>query len=127
MSTCETQGVKVTARPSYLSEQSKPDQSRWVWSYRITIANESDDAVQLIDRHWLITDAGGEIEEVRGEGVVGQQPVLSPGQEFSYESFCPLDTDFGFMRGSYGMVKGDGTRFEAAIAPFVLLLPALLN
>lgn len=127
MSTCETQGVKIIARPSYLAEQSQPDQNRWVWSYRITIANESDDAVQLVDRHWLITDAGGEIEEIRGEGVVGQQPVLSPGQEFSYESYCPLGTDFGFMRGSYGVVKGDGTRFEAAIAPFVLLLPALLN
>ncbi len=127
MSTCETQGVKVTARPSYMSEQSQPDQNRWLWSYQITIANESDETIQLIDRHWIITDAGGEIEEVRGEGVIGQQPVLSPGQEFSYESFCPLETDFGFMRGSYGMIKGDGTRFEAAIAPFVLLLPALLN
>ncbi|RYX86148.1 Co2+/Mg2+ efflux protein ApaG [bacterium] len=127
MSTCETQGVKVTARPSYLVEQSTPDQERWVWSYQITIVNESDDTVQLVDRHWVVTNAGGEVEEVRGEGVIGQQPVLSPGQEFKYESFCPLSTDFGFMRGSYGMMRSDGTRFEATIAPFVLLLPALLN
>ena len=127
MSTCETQGVKVTARPSFLTEQSQPDQNRWVWSYRITIVNESDEAVQLLDRHWIITEESGEIQEVRGEGVIGQQPVLSPGEEFSYESFCPLATEFGFMRGSYGMIKGDGTRFDATIAPFVLLLPALLN
>ena len=127
MSTCETQGVKVTARPTFLPDQSQPDQSRWVWSYQITVANEGDESVQLVDRHWIITDAGGEIEEVRGEGVIGQQPVLSPGEEFAYESFCPLSTDFGFMRGSYGMMKGDGARFEATIAPFVLLLPALLN
>ncbi len=127
MSTCETQGVKVTAQPSFLTEQSKPDQNRWVWSYRITVVNEGDEAVQLVDRHWIITGEDGEVEEVRGEGVIGQQPVLSPGEEFSYESFCPLSSDFGFMRGSYGMVKGDGTRFEATIAPFVLMLPALLN
>lgn len=127
MSTCETQGVKITARPSYLADQSQPDQNQWVWSYRITVTNDSDEVVQLVDRHWLITDACGEVQEVRGEGVVGQQPVLTPGEEFSYESFCPLATDYGFMRGSYGMIKGDGTRFEAIIAPFVLLMPALLN
>lgn len=127
MSICETQGVKITARPTFFPEQSQPDQERWVWSYRITVVNESDEAVQLLDRHWIITDAGGEIEEVRGEGVIGQQPVLSPGEEFSYQSFCPLATDYGFMRGTFGMTRGDGTRFEAVIAPFVLLLPCILN
>ena len=127
MSTCETQGVKVTARPTFQSDQSQPDQNRWVWSYQITVTNEGDESVQLLDRHWIITDAGGEIEEVHGEGVIGQQPILAPGEEFVYQSFCPLTTDFGFMRGSYGMIRGDGSRFNATVAPFVLLLPGLLN
>ncbi len=127
MSICETQGVKVTARPSYLVEQSQPDRNRWVWSYEITVINASDETVQLVDRHWVITDAGGEVEEVRGEGVVGQQPVIQAGESFSYQSFCPLGTDYGFMRGSFGMVKPDGSRFEAAVAPFVLLTQAQLN
>ncbi len=127
MSTCETQGVKITARPSYQSERSQPDQNQWLWSYQITVMNTGEESVQLFDRHWVITDAAGGVEEVRGEGVIGQQPVLSPGEEFTYESFCPLPTDFGWMRGAYGMIKGDGTRFEAAIAPFLLHLPSLLN
>lgn len=127
MSICETQGVKIMARPSYLTEQSQPERNRWVWSYEITVANEGDEAVQLLDRHWVITDAQGEVDEVRGEGVIGQQPVIEPGRTFTYQSFCPLPTDYGFMRGSFGMVKSDGTRFEAAIAPFVLLTQAQLN
>lgn len=127
MSICETQGVKIMARPIYLTEQSQPERNRWVWSYEITVANEGDEAVQLLDRHWIITDASGETDEVRGEGVIGQQPVIEPGDSFSYQSFCPLPTEYGFMRGSFGMVKGDGTRFEATIAPFVLLTQAQLN
>ena len=127
MSISQTHGVKVTAHPSFHFEQSQPQNSRWVWTYRITICNEGDDTIQLLDRHWVITDAQGEVEEVRGDGVIGQQPVLAPGEEFSYESFCPLTTDYGFMRGSYGMVRGDGSHFSAQIAPFVLLTPALLN
>ncbi len=127
MSICETQGVKVMARPSYLSEQSQPQRNRWVWSYEITIVNEGDETIQLVDRHWIITDSGGEVEEVRGDGVIGQQPVIPAGETFSYQSFCPLSTDYGFMRGSFGMTKTDGSRFEAAIAPFVLLTQAQLN
>lgn len=127
MSICETHGVKIMARPSYLTEQSQPERNRWVWSYEITVTNESDEAVQLLDRHWIITDAQGEVDEVRGEGVIGQQPVIEPGQAFTYQSFCPLPTDYGFMRGTFGMVKSDGTRFEAIIAPFVLLTQAQLN
>jgi len=127
MSICETQGVKITARPSFLIEQSQPDRNKWVWSYEITVINVGEEAIQLVDRHWVITDAGGEIEEVRGEGVVGQQPVIEPGDSFSYQSFCPLATEHGFMRGAFGMVKADGSRFEAAVAPFVLLTLAQLN
>ncbi len=115
------------ARPSFLIEQSQPQRNQWVWTYEITVVNESDEPVQLVDRHWIITDAGGEVEEVRGEGVIGQQPLIGAGETFSYSSFCPLATDYGFMRGSFGMVKGDSVRFEAAIAPFVLLTQAQLN
>lgn len=127
MSICETQGVKVTARPSFLIDQSQPDRNKWVWSYEITVINAGEEPIQLVDRHWVITDAGGEVEEVRGEGVIGQRPVIEPGDSFSYQSFCPLATDYGFMRGSFGMVKPDGSRFEAAVAPFVLLTLAQLN
>ncbi|HEX8464407.1 MAG TPA: Co2+/Mg2+ efflux protein ApaG [Abditibacterium sp.] len=127
MSTCITQGVRVAARPFYLSEESEPETEKFLFAYEIIITNEGDSPVQLIDRHWVIKDAHNNIEEVEGDGVVGQTPILEPGASFSYQSYCPLRTNYGFMRGSYGMMRMDGERFEAAIAPFVLMPQWMLN
>ena len=127
MSICLTAGIQVAARPFFLPEHSQPHQNRFVWGYEITVVNQSDHAVQLVDRHWIITDGRGCVEHVEGPGVVGQQPFLEAGESFSYRSFCPLKTSHGFMRGSFGMVRADGERFEAAVASFVLMPPWMLN
>ena len=119
----ETRGVRVRVVASYLPEQSDPEEGRWVWAYMIEVDNEGDETVQLVDRHWIITDAQGRVEEVRGPGVVGEQPVLEPGDTYEYTSGCPLGTDSGVMVGSYGMVTAAGERFEAAIPAFSLHLP----
>ena len=119
----ETRGVVVRVAPSYLPQQSDPDDGRWVWAYLVDIENGGADTVQLVDRHWIITDANGRVEEVQGPGVVGEQPVLQPGDSYQYTSGCPLGTDSGVMVGSYGMITGDGERFEAAIPAFSLHLP----
>ena len=119
----ETRGVRVRVATSYLPQQSDPEEGRWVWSYVIDIENDSGETVQLVDRHWIITDALGRVEEVQGPGVVGEQPVLEPGDSYQYTSGCPLGTDSGVMVGSYGMITERGERFEAAIPAFSLHLP----
>lgn len=118
-----TRGVRVAVECVFDPGRSKPEQGEWFFVYTITIANLGDETVQLLARHWQIRDANGEVEEVRGPGVVGEQPVLAPGEEFEYTSGCPLPTAFGEMKGSYLMVTAAGERFEVEIAPFTLSEP----
>ena len=120
---CEacTRGVRVRAEAEYLAEQSRPDLGLWLFGYRIEIANEGSEAVQLLGRHWIIEDATDHREEVRGSGVVGEQPVLEPGGEYAYTSHCRLATPYGSMRGVYLMVTAGGERCEAQIPQFSLL------
>ncbi len=129
MSTSEavTAGIRVEVRAEYVPEQSEPEAKRWFFAYHIRITNESDRTVQLVSRHWIITDADGNEEQVRGEGVVGRQPVLEPGGTHEYTSFCPLPTSFGTMSGSYRMKAGDGEIFDAAIGVFALSEPFAIN
>ena len=117
----------VSAVPHYLAEQSEPDEDQYVFAYTVTIRNTGDVAGKLISRHWIITDGDGEVHEVRGEGVVGKQPVIEPGQSFEYTSGCPLATPVGSMKGAYQCVAADGTRFEAKIPEFVLSVPSRLH
>ena len=127
MSVCVTQGIKISVEPVYSPEQSEPQNNKYLFAYHITIENEGEQSAQLLTRHWIIKDAWHHVEEVRGEGVVGETPILEPGAAFTYSSWCPLRTEYGTMRGIYGMVRPDGELFEAVIAPFALLPPALLN
>lgn len=118
-----TARIEVTVEPNFLSERSSPEQGHFFWTYTITIANLGDDTVQLKTRHWIITDSTGRVEEVHGDGVVGEQPVLEPGDRFEYTSGVPLGTPSGFMSGSYGMIDGDGKPFDIAIPTFSLDSP----
>ena len=118
-----TNEIEITVEPFYLEEQSEPDESRFVWGYRIVITNRSEQTVQLRDRHWRITDAIGQVDEITGEGVVGEQPVLEPGEQFEYSSGCPLDTSSGMMVGQYRMVRQDGVSFMVDIPAFSLDVP----
>jgi ApaG protein len=118
-----TRGIRVSVEMAYLAEQSDPMSKRFVFAYTVTIANEGRDTVKLRTRHWVITDASGHVEEVRGEGVVGEQPVLEPNQAFQYTSGCILKTPWGTMSGSYQMFMRDGSSFDAEIAPFLLATP----
>lgn len=127
VSEATTREVEVTVRSSFVPEQSSPTEGRWFFSYRIRIANHGTSPVQLLNRHWIITDANGRVEEVRGPGVVGEQPSLGPGEAFEYTSFCPLGTPFGTMEGSYEMVSPDGERFPIEIARFTLSAPLTVN
>ncbi|PWB74844.1 MAG: Co2+/Mg2+ efflux protein ApaG [Holophagae bacterium] len=122
-----TRGILVEVDSTYVPERSEPLRRRWFFAYHIRIANQGEEVVQLISRHWIITDAHGEVEEVVGPGVVGEQPTLAPGEAFEYASFCPLPTPFGTMRGSYQMVTRDGEAFEVEIASFELLQPLPVN
>lgn len=115
-----TRGVRVRVQAEYSADQSAPAKNQWFFLYTVTISNESDQTVQLLTRHWLITDGTGHIEEVRGPGVVGKQPTMKPGESFEYTSGCPLSTPFGVMEGTYQMVTQNGERFDAKIAPFTL-------
>jgi ApaG protein len=117
--------VRVTSR--YEAERSRPRENHWFFSYTIVIANEGEEKVQLLSRHWIITDANGRTQEVRGPGVVGKQPMLAPGESFEYTSFCPLSTSFGTMHGTYQMVSAGGKRFDVEIAPFALGEPHSIN
>lgn len=127
MSTAITEGIKVSVEAVYVPEQSSPKQRRYVFAYTVRIENQSKDSAQLRSRHWIITDGEGKIEEVRGPGVVGQQPLLKPGERFEYTSGCVLQTPRGEMRGTYQMHRPDGTSFDAEIAAFRLALPYSLN
>jgi len=122
-----TRGVRVEVESRYLDDKSDPNRNRWFFAYDIRISNVGDEVVQLLNRHWVITDANGDVEEVKGPGVVGHQPVLAPGESFEYTSFCPLTTAFGTMEGSYQMVTDGGDTFKATIAQFALSQPMAVN
>ena len=122
-----TQGIRVSVESTFHPERSNPVSGEWFFSYRIRIANEGDQTVQLLNRHWTITDSDGQVQEVRGPGVVGQQPFLAGGESFEYTSFCPLTTSFGTMHGTYEMERADGSRFDVEIAPFALGEPYSIN
>lgn len=119
----ETDGIVVRVRPSYLAGQSDPAGGRWVWAYQVEIVNLSGVPVQLIARRWTITDALGHVEEVRGPGVVGEQPTIQPGDSYAYASGCPLGTASGAMVGAYRMIDDRGRMFEVAIPAFSLDVP----
>jgi ApaG protein len=127
MSTAVTRGIRVTVKSFYLAERSSPQSAQYAFAYTVTISNEGQRTAQLRTRHWVITDGDGKVQEVRGDGVVGAQPVLRPGQAFEYTSWVPLSTPHGSMYGSYQMVTEDGEQFDAQIAPFPLALPYSLN
>jgi ApaG protein len=122
-----TEGIRVAVRSAYRPDRSEPGAGKWLFTYTVRIANEGDVPARLVSRRWVIVDANGEREEVEGEGVVGHQPHLDPGEEFEYTSFCVLKTPHGSMRGTYRMVREDGTTFDARIAPFPLVVPGRLN
>jgi len=119
----QTRNIRVAVKPAFLDDQSDPDEARYLWSYTVTIENTGGDTVQLLSRHWHITDGNGQVKEVRGPGVVGAQPVLAPGQKFQYTSGCPLPTASGYMVGRYQMRDSSGEAFEAEIPPFLLESP----
>jgi ApaG protein len=127
VSSAVTQGIRVEVESAYRADRSDPSTGRWLFTYTVRVANEGEAVAQLVSRRWVITDANGEREEIVGEGVVGHQPRLSPGERFEYTSFCILKTPHGSMRGSYRMVREDGTSFDARIAPFPLVVPGALN
>jgi ApaG protein len=127
MTVAALQPIRVDVQTSYVPEQSDPGSQRYVFSYTITILNEGSEAARLLRRHWLITDANGKVQEVRGDGVVGEQPHLQPGQGFRYSSGAILETPVGTMQGSYQMETDQGARFDAPIAPFRLAMPGILH
>lgn len=122
-----TEGVRVTVTSRYLAEQSNPTGHRYVWGHTVRIENEGTEAVALRTRHWIITDARKKVDEVKGPGVVGEQPRLEAGQGFQYTSGCILQTSRGTMHGTFQMVRDDGREFDALIAPFALQMPVDLN
>jgi ApaG protein len=115
-----TRNIRVRVQAQYDPGRSSPPQSQWFFLYTVNITNESHDTVQLVSRHWVITDGTGKVEEVRGPGVIGKQPVLAPGQSFEYTSGCPLTTPYGAMHGTYQMANQAGEKFDIRIAPFTL-------
>jgi ApaG protein len=117
----------VSVRPQFLPEHSNPEEPRYVFAYTVTIRNTGETTAQLLSRHWIITDGNNNVEHVRGDGVVGEQPVIRPGEAFEYTSGCPLGTPVGSMKGTYQCIAEDGTRFEAAIPEFVLSTPKTLH
>jgi len=127
MSEATTRGIQVRVESRYVPEQSDPDRGGWLFAYKVRIENLGAETVQLVSRHWVITDANGEVEEVRGPGVVGAQPVLRPGESFEYTSACPLGTAFGTMEGTYQMLTESGEYFDAEIAAFSLSTPYAVN
>ena len=121
----ETRGIVVRVSVSYLPEQSEPARGRWFWAYHVRLENEGAQAVQLLTRHWIITDGRGARHSVEGEGVVGEKPTIAPGASYDYVSGCPLGTPTGAMQGSYRMIGDDGRPFDVAIPKFQLLAPAV--
>lgn len=122
-----TNGILVTVRSEYIPDRSAPTAHRYAFAYTVRITNQGAEAAQLRTRHWIITDADGQVQEVRGEGVVGAQPLLAPGESFEYTSWCVIATSTGEMRGSYQMVTMRGQTFDAEVAPFRLAMPHSLN
>ena len=122
-----TNNIRVEVESQYLPEHSQPFQSRWYFQYSVRITNEGEETVQLIGRHWIITDGTGHVEEVRGNDVVGEQPQLVPGETFTYTSGCPLRTSSGQMHGTYAMVSESGEHFDVEIAPFALHEPYTIH
>jgi ApaG protein len=127
MSDTITEGIRIRVKATWWSERSSPDAGQWAFTYTVVISNEGTTPATLRSRHWLITDATGHVEEVRGEGVVGQQPALQPGDSFEYTSWAMLRTPFGSMQGEYQMQRPDGGRFEARIGTFALAQPHALH
>lgn len=127
MSDTTTRGIRVQVESFYEEERSSPEESYYFFSYQVRISNEGEETAQLISREWIITDAQGSEQRVQGPGVVGEQPVLRPGDMFEYTSFCPLPTPVGIMHGSYLMATPSGERFDAIIAPFSLATPHSVN
>ena len=119
----ETKLIRVAVRPAYLDDQSSPEEDRYVWSYTVTIENRGAEPVQLLSRYWNIVDGAGRMQEIRGAGVVGAQPVIAPGESFQYTSGCPLETASGTMSGRYQMMSASGESFEAEIPAFLLESP----
>ncbi|MBW3097487.1 Co2+/Mg2+ efflux protein ApaG [Pseudohoeflea coraliihabitans] len=122
-----TRGIEITVEPYFLEDQSDPEEGRYVWGYRIVIVNQSDALVQLCSRYWRITDENGVVDEVRGPGVVGEQPVLGPGDSYEYSSGCPLDAPSGMMVGCYQMQSEDGELFDVEIPAFSLDIPGTVR
>ena len=118
-----TRNIRIAVEPKFLEEQSEPEEGRFLWAYRVTIENQSDIAVQLLSRYWRITDGRGRVREVRGDGVIGEQPVIAPGRAYEYTSGAPLETPSGFMTGTYHMRASTGESFEVGIPMFALESP----
>jgi ApaG protein len=127
MSDVVTNGIRVEVLSRYSPENSRPLESEWVFQYTVRITNQGTETVQLVSRHWIITDALEHTQEVKGPGVVGEQPVLEPGRSFQYSSWCPLTTPTGMMHGTYQMVRPDGGQFDIEIAPFALKAAYTIN
>lgn len=124
MQTKITNGIRIDVQSTYIEEKSIPARNEYFFVYEITVSNENPEPVQLLHRHWIITDALGRVEEVKGPGVVGKQPRLRPGESFQYQSFCPLSTPFGSMKGSYKMMRDNGELFAAEVPLFSLVQTA---
>jgi ApaG protein len=127
VSVTTTRGIQIHVKTAYLPERSSPRESSYLFMYTIRISNVGSETAQLLSREWIITNADGEVERVKGPGVVGEQPVLPPGGSFEYTSYCPLKTPVGSMQGSYQMVTANGEHFDAIISPFTLAVPNSLN
>jgi ApaG protein len=127
MSDTTTRGIRVQVTSFYDAERSSPQENYYFFAYQVRISNVGSETAQLVSREWIITDANGEVQKVQGPGVVGEQPVLAPGESFEYTSFCPLTTPVGAMQGSYRMVAANGDSFDAMIDPFSLAVPNAVN
>ena len=127
LSDAVTLGIRVEVLSRYAAQNSNPQNGEWVFEYTVRITNHGSDTVQLISRHWIITDAAGHTQEVKGPGVVGHQPVLAPGESFKYSSWCPIQTPVGMMHGTYQMATAGGEQFDIEIAPFGLKAPYTVN
>ena len=127
MSDTTTRGIRIQVKTTYLSDRSSPRDSQYLFAYQVRISNVGAETAQLVSREWIITSAEGDVERVKGPGVVGEQPVLPPGGAFEYTSYCPLKTPVGSMQGSYQMVTAEGEQFDAQISPFTLAVPHALH
>jgi ApaG protein len=127
MSDATTRGIRVQVQSFYDEERSDPQESYYFFAYQVRISNLGAETAQLLSREWIITDANGQVQRVQGPGVVGEQPILAPGEAFEYTSFCPLPTPVGTMQGSYRMITANGDSFDAEIAPFGLEVPSAVN